>query len=44
MPNGISIGSTVFAEITNVTDRHTDHATKGVEIDRVYMSCIYDMA
>jgi len=27
MPNGISIGAAVFARLTNVTDRPTDHAT-----------------
>ena len=34
MPNGISIGSAVFAALTNVTDTQTDtqtdHATKDV--------------
>jgi len=29
-PNGMSIGSAVFAWLTTVTDRPTDHATRGV--------------
>ena len=41
-PNCTSIGSAVFAGLTNVTDtltdRHTDHATTGVAI-----GCIYAM-
>jgi len=40
-PKGISIGSAVFAELTSVTDRHTDrptdHATRSVTIGRIYM-------
>ena len=40
-PNGISIGSAVFAGITSVTDRPTDrptdHATRTVTIDRIYV-------
>jgi len=35
-PNGISIGSSVLARLTNVTDRPTDHATRSVTIDRIY--------
>jgi len=36
-PNGISIGSAVFAWLTIVgqTDRRTDHATPSVTIDRL---------
>jgi len=33
-PNGISIGSAVFAGFTNVTNIPTDHATPCVPIDR----------
>jgi len=36
-PNGISIGSAVFAGLTNVTDRQTDHATQSLTIDRIYV-------
>jgi len=36
-PNDISIGSAVFAELTTVTDRQTDHATRSVTIDRIYV-------
>jgi len=31
MPNDISIGSAVFAELMTVTDRPTDHATLSVK-------------
>jgi len=36
-PNGNSIGSAVFAGLTGVTDRPTDHATWSVTIDRIYV-------
>jgi len=36
-PNGISIGSTVFAGLTSVTDRPTDHSTRSITIDRIYL-------
>jgi len=36
-PNGISIGSAVFAGLTSVTDRPTDHATWSVTIGRIYV-------
>jgi len=36
-PNGISIGSAVFAELTSVTDRQTDHAIRSLTIDRIYV-------
>ena len=40
-PNGISIGSAVFAGLTSVTDRQTDrrtdHATRSVTIGRTYV-------
>ena len=40
-PNGISIGSAVFAGLTIVsdrqTDRPTDHATPSVTIGRIYV-------
>jgi len=39
--NGISIGSAVFAGLTSVndrpTERPTDHATRSVTIDRIYV-------
>jgi len=35
-PNGISIGSAIFAGLTSVTDRPTDHATRLVTIDHIY--------
>ena len=35
-PNGISIGSAVFAGLTIVTDRLTDHATS-ITIGRIYV-------
>jgi len=36
-PNGISTGSAVFARLTFVTDRQTDHATPSVTIGRIYV-------
>jgi len=40
-PDGISIGSAVFAGLTSVsdrqTDRQTDHATRSLTIDRIYV-------
>jgi len=36
-PNCISIGSGVFARLTIVTDRPTDHATRLVTIGRMYV-------
>jgi len=36
-PNGISIGSAVFAGLTTVTDRLTDHTTRSVTIGRIYI-------
>ena len=36
-PNGISIGAAVFAGLTSVTDRPTDHATRWVTIGRIYV-------
>jgi len=40
-PNGISIGSAAFAGLTSVTDRQTDrgtdHATRSLTIDRIYV-------
>jgi len=36
-PNSISIGIAVFAGLTNVTDRQTDHATRSVTIGRIYV-------
>jgi len=36
-PNGISIGSAVFAGLTSVTDRPTDHATRSITIGRIYV-------
>ena len=36
-PNGILIGSAVFAGLITVTDRQTDHATRSVTIGRIYV-------
>jgi len=36
-PNGISIGLAIFARLTTVTDRQTDHATRSVTIGRIYV-------
>ena len=36
-PNGISIGAAVFAGLTSVTDRRTDHTTRSVTIGRIYL-------
>jgi len=36
-PDGISIGSAVFAELTSVTDRPTDHATRSATVNRIYV-------
>ena len=35
--NGISFGSAIFARLTSVTDRLTDHATQLVIIGRIYV-------
>ena len=34
---GFLISSAIFAGLTNVTDRQTDHATRSVTIDRIYV-------
>jgi len=36
-PNGSSIGAAVFAELTSVTDRPPDHATRSVTTGRIYV-------
>jgi len=36
-PNGISIGSAVFARLTAVTDRPTDHPNWSVIIGCIYV-------
>jgi len=36
-PKGSSIGAAVFAGLTSVTDRPTDHATRSVRIGRIYV-------
>jgi len=36
-PNGISISSAIFAGLSSVTDRQTDHATRSVTIGRIYV-------
>jgi len=36
-PNGISIGSAVLAGLTSVTARQTDHATRSVTVDHIYV-------
>jgi len=35
--NSISISSALFAGLTSVTDRQTDHATRSVAIGRIYV-------
>jgi len=35
-PNGVTIGSAVYAGFTIVTDRPTNHATPSVAIGRIY--------
>jgi len=37
IPKGILIGSAVFAGLTTVTDRPTDHATRSVTIGHIYV-------
>jgi len=39
-PNGISIGSAVFAGLTTVTDRPTDHATRSVATIGCASACV----
>ena len=39
-PNGISISSAVFAGLTSVTDRPTDHATRSVTVGCIYVRSI----
>jgi len=43
-PNGISIGSAVFAGLTSVSDRHTDrptdHATRSITTGRTYVRIV----
>jgi len=36
-PNGSSLGAAVFAGLTSVTDRPTDHATRSVRIGHIYV-------
>jgi len=36
-PNGISIGSAIFAGLTSVTDRPIDNATQSVTIDHIWV-------
>jgi len=36
-PNSSSIGAAVFAGLTSVTDRPTDHTTRSVRIGRIYV-------
>jgi len=42
-PNGILIGSAVFAGLTSVSDRPTDHATRSVTIDLILQHLAYSM-
>ena len=44
IPNGISIGSTVFAGLTSMTDRLTDHATQSVTTGHIYVRSVGDAA
>jgi len=36
-PNGISIGSAIYAGLMVVTDQQTDHATRSATIGRIYV-------
>ena len=36
-PKGSSIGAAVFAGLTSVTDKPTDHATRSVRIGGIYV-------
>jgi len=36
-PDGSSIGAAVFAGLTSVTDKQTDHPTWSVRIGRIYV-------
>jgi len=36
-PNSISIGAAVFVGLTSVADWQTDHATRSITIDRIYV-------
>jgi len=36
-PNGILISAAVFAGLSSVTDRPTDHATRSITIGRIYV-------
>ena len=38
--DGISIGSAVFAGLTTVTDRPTDHTPRSLAIGRIYVRSI----
>jgi len=42
-PNGISIDSAVFAGLTSVTDRPTDHAIRLVTTDCIYIRSMGDV-
>ena len=44
IPNGILIGSAVFAGLTSVSDRLTDHATWSVTIGRISLRSMGDAA
>jgi len=41
-PNGIWIGSSVFAGLTSVTERPTHHTTRSVTIDCIYVRSMGD--
>jgi len=41
--NGISIGSAVFAGLTSVTDRPTDHDTRSLTTGRIYVHVVPTM-
>jgi len=44
IPNGISIGSAVFAGLTSMTDRLTNHATRSVTTGHIYVRSVGDAA
>jgi len=42
-PDGISISSTISAWLTSVTDQPTDHTTRSVTIDGIYVRSTGDL-
>jgi len=42
-PDSTSIGSAIFAGLTSVTDQPTDHTTRSVTIDGIYVRSTGDL-